>query len=127
MGVEVTTTRKGDGKNFPSKVPLHCMAAADAFLSQLHAVDPRRLARSDDLPCLATCFQQGDMLTMHYRGTLTNGKQFDASYDRGQPFKFQIGVGQVGTYQDRLNSRVVRFGLCRFRGRSVIGRNLPDS
>jgi FKBP-type peptidyl-prolyl cis-trans isomerase len=38
---------------------------------------------------------QGDALTMHYRGTLTNGKQFDASYDRGQPFKFQIGVGQV--------------------------------
>ena len=32
---------------------------------------------------------------MHYRGTLTNGKQFDASYDRGTPFQFQIGVGQV--------------------------------
>merc|ERR1712216_58033 len=56
MGVDVTTTKPGDGKNYPSK---------------------------------------GDKLTMHYRGTLTNGKQFDASYDRGTPFQFQIGVGQV--------------------------------
>jgi FK506-binding protein 1 len=40
--------------------------------------------------------KKGDMLTMHYRGTLkSSGSQFDASYDRGSPFKFQIGVGQV--------------------------------
>eukprot|EP01048_Picozoa_sp_COSAG05_P012056 COSAG05_NODE_1181_length_5596_cov_3.093687_10_plen_137_part_00 len=28
-------------------------------------------------------------------GTLTNGSKFDSSVDRGQPFQFQIGVGQV--------------------------------
>lgn len=32
---------------------------------------------------------------MHYLGTLSNGNKFDSSYDRGSPFKFQIGVGQV--------------------------------
>jgi FKBP-type peptidyl-prolyl cis-trans isomerase len=37
----------------------------------------------------------GDHVTVHYRGTLTNGKQFDASYDRGQPFDFDLGAGQV--------------------------------
>ncbi len=37
----------------------------------------------------------GNFVTVHYRGTLTNGKQFDASYDRGQPFQFQLGAGQV--------------------------------
>ena len=39
--------------------------------------------------------KKGDMLTMHYHGALSNGKKFDSSYDRGSPFKFQIGVGQV--------------------------------
>ncbi len=37
----------------------------------------------------------GKRVTVHYRGTLTDGKQFDASYDRGQPFTFVLGAGQV--------------------------------
>lgn len=33
---------------------------------------------------------------MHYRGTLKDGgKQFDSSYDRGVPFTFRIGKGEV--------------------------------
>lgn len=37
----------------------------------------------------------GKTITVHYRGTLLDGTQFDSSYDRGQPFTFNLGAGQV--------------------------------
>ena len=37
----------------------------------------------------------GQVLTMHYSGTLANGAKFDSSYDRGEPFQFTLGAGEV--------------------------------
>jgi peptidylprolyl isomerase len=39
--------------------------------------------------------QTGQMLTVHYTGTLQNGKKFDSSVDRGKPYQFRIGTGTV--------------------------------
>lgn len=60
------------------------VAAEDLKIDVTHSVECERKTK------------KGDKLSMHYRGTLlANGKQFDASYDRGQPFSFKLGAGQV--------------------------------
>ncbi len=37
----------------------------------------------------------GMMVKVHYTGWLTDGTKFDSSVDRGQPFVFSLGAGQV--------------------------------
>ena len=39
--------------------------------------------------------ENGNTVSVHYRGTLNDGTEFDSSHSRGEPLTFQVGAGQM--------------------------------
>lgn len=56
---------------------------------------PNGLQIQDIIIGTGAAAKAGDLVTVHYVGTLTNGQKFDSSRDRGQPFQFILGTGMV--------------------------------
>lgn len=46
-------------------------------------------------PATAAKAEKGKTVSVHYTGFLLDGKTFDSSRDRGTPYQFQLGIGQV--------------------------------
>jgi peptidylprolyl isomerase len=57
---------------------------------------PKKLQIKDIRPGSGAAAQPGQSVQVQYVGvSYANGRQFDASWDRGEPFTFQLGAGQV--------------------------------
>jgi FKBP-type peptidyl-prolyl cis-trans isomerase len=56
---------------------------------------PTGLQYSVDQPGTGAQPQQGQTVSVHYTGWLTNGTKFDSSRDRNKPFEFPLGKGRV--------------------------------
>ena len=56
---------------------------------------PSGLQYSVDQPGTGAQPQQGQTVSVHYTGWLTDGTKFDSSRDRGAPIEFPIGTGRV--------------------------------
>jgi peptidylprolyl isomerase len=63
---------------------------------------PRRLVKEDIVKGKGAPSKPGDLLTVQYVGVaFSTGEEFDASWDRGQPFQFVVGNGDVIPGWDR--------------------------
>jgi peptidylprolyl isomerase len=61
-----------------------------------HGAAPKRLKHKDVVVGRGRAAQAGDDVVAHYVGVLyRGGRQFDSSWERGQPFAFPLGQGQV--------------------------------
>ena len=59
------------------------------------APPPTKLETIDELVGTGKEAKAGDTVRVHYTGTLMDGKKFDSSRDKGEPFEFKLGAGQV--------------------------------
>ncbi len=58
-------------------------------------VQDRMLEKTDIVVGEGAEAVSGKRVKVHYTGTLTDGKKFDSSHDRRQPFEFSLGRGEV--------------------------------
>ncbi len=78
--------------NFPQMASAN-QGAGSKNMSEV--TTPTGLVYVDEVVGTGNSPSPGQTVSVHYTGWLTNGQKFDSSLDRGQPFQFTLGQGQV--------------------------------
>ncbi|MBX3331215.1 MAG: FKBP-type peptidyl-prolyl cis-trans isomerase [Nitrospira sp.] len=71
------------------------MAASDNGANAQEVITSSGLKYVDQVVGTGDAAVAGKTASVHYTGWLENGKKFDSSVDRGQPFSFPLGAGRV--------------------------------
>lgn len=85
-------------QNIREKAALEAEAAEKVYFNELVKNNDSIKELSDGIYYKVITMGQGekpgatDVVTVHYRGTLTDGTQFDSSYDRGQTVDFPLNM-----------------------------------
>ncbi|KAH8375918.1 hypothetical protein KR200_007269 [Drosophila serrata] len=67
-----------------------------AFVATSLAADPKlKIGITKRVENCKRQAKNGDLVHVHYKGTLDDGSEFDTSYKRGTPFSFTLGARQV--------------------------------
>jgi peptidylprolyl isomerase len=71
-------------------------ARPKVVITPINATPPAKLVKKDIAKGHGKAAKAGDTVTVQYLGALfQNGTEFDASWNRNQPFSFPLGAGQV--------------------------------
>lgn len=83
------------------KTPVAAKRTVIKKMTTTPAIKPAGITTASGLTYIVTKagtgaqLKAGDEVIVNYTGMLTNGKKFDSSLDRGQPFSFPLGAGRV--------------------------------
>jgi FKBP-type peptidyl-prolyl cis-trans isomerase len=90
LALLVTARAKKETQNQQPQANAAVVTAAGAVVTTSSGLQYQILKEGSGTAALS-----GKKVSVHYTGWLIDGKKFDSSVDRGQPFQFQLGAGQV--------------------------------